>query len=101
MSLSIVAGIPITGKLFSSLNINPPVNVPSPPITIRPSISFFFKLLNALSLPFLVLKSFDLAVFKIVPPLLIIPLTLLAFISNISPLIKPSKPFKTPNGMIP
>ena len=45
ISLSIVAGIPITGKLNSLLNINPPVNVPSPPITIKPSILFSFKYL--------------------------------------------------------
>ena len=55
ISLSIVAGIPITGKLNSELKINPPVNVPSPPITISPSILCSFKELKAFFLPFLVL----------------------------------------------
>ena len=38
ISLSIVPGIPITGKLYSLLKTTPPVKDPSPPITPRPAM---------------------------------------------------------------
>ena len=60
-SLSIVPGIPITGKLNSSENFRPPVKEPSPPITTKPSISLAFILLKAFALPDFVLNSSDLA----------------------------------------
>ena len=92
--------MPITGKSNSLLNTNPPVKVPSPPITINPSMLLFFNVSKAFFLPSLDLKSLDLAVFKIVPPLFIIPLTLLAFISTILSEINPSYPLETPTGTI-
>ena len=90
MSLSIVPGIPIIGKLYSSLKITAPVKVPSPPITTMASISCSFKFSKACALPSLVLNSVDLADFKIVPPLFIILFTLLAVSSIKSPSISPS-----------
>ena len=42
ISLSIVPGIPITGKLYSLLKTTPPVKDPSPPITTRPSMLLSF-----------------------------------------------------------
>ena len=89
ISLSIVPGIPITGKLNSFWNILAPLKEPSPPITTRDSILFFVKLLYAFFLPEEVLKSVDLADFRIVPPLFIILLTLLAFALSIKFSIKP------------
>ena len=45
ISLSMVAGIPITGILCSLLKISAPVRVPSPPITTRASIELSKRLL--------------------------------------------------------
>ena len=68
------------GILYSSSKIIAPVKDPSPPMTIRESILFLIKFSKAFFLPALVLNSRDRADFKIVPPLLIILLTDLAFI---------------------
>ena len=45
ISLSIVAGIPITGILYSLLKTCAPLNVPSPPITMSASIELSRRLL--------------------------------------------------------
>ncbi len=84
-----VPGIPITGKLYSLLKITPPVKDPSPPITTSPSIFCLIKFWCAFFLPSEVLNSSDLADFKIVPPLLMILLTLRAVSVVKSPSIIP------------
>ena len=89
ISLSIVPGIPIIGKLYSLLKIMPPVKVPSPPISTKASMFFLTKWSYANFLPSFVLNSCDLAVFKNVPPLFMMLLTLRAFKSLKSPSIIP------------
>jgi hypothetical protein len=61
----------ITGKLNSELNSNPPVKVPSPPITTRASIPALVKFLHVPFFFYLLLsfKSCRDADFNIVPPL--------------------------------
>ena len=78
ISLSMVPGIPMTGKLYSSLKISAPVKVPSPPMVTKASTPAFVKLSKAFLRPSLVLNSSDRADFKTVPPLFIIPFTLRA-----------------------
>ena len=95
-SLSIVPGIPTTGKLNSCCSFKAPVNDPSPPITINPSISLSFKFLYAVLRPSTVLNSSHLAEYKNVPPLLIIPLTLLVFNTFVLFSIRPEKPLTIP-----
>ena len=51
LSLSMVPGIPITGKSNSSANSLAPLKEPSPPITTRASILCFFSCLRASFLP--------------------------------------------------
>ena len=89
ISLSIVPGIPITGKLYSLLKTTPPVKDPSPPITTKPSMLLSFNCLNAFFLPSGVLNSSDLADFSMVPPLLMILLIFLAVSVVKSPSIIP------------
>ena len=93
-------GIPITGKPNSSLKIRAPVKLPSPPITTKPSMPALFTFSYALARPSFVLKSLDLADFKIVPPLLIMPFTLRASMTLKSPSINPSYPRLTPTHSI-
>ena len=62
ISLSIVDGTPITGKLYSSLKIFAPLKEPFPPRTIKASIFLDFKFSKAFFRPSLLLNSWLLEV---------------------------------------
>ena len=89
-SLSMVPGIPITLIPCSCSNRRAPVKEPFPPITTNESISYLSNVDLALILPSFVLNSLHLADFRMVPPLLTILFTPLAFsLTNLSE-IRPS-----------
>ena len=74
----------------SSSKTLPPSKDPFPPMITRESISYLSKVCLAFNLPSLVLNSWHLADFKIVPPLLTIFLTDLAFSFLMTSDINPS-----------
>ena len=74
-SLSIVPGKPMQGTSNSLANICAPLNEPFPPITTNASIPAATILSYATLRPSGVIKSFERAVFKIVPPRWIMLLT--------------------------
>ena len=69
-------------------------------MTTIPSILCFFTFSYAFLRPLTVLNSSDLAEYNIVPPLFIIPLTLLVFKDLISSFIRPWYPLETPKQSI-
>jgi hypothetical protein len=82
ISLSMVPGIPIIVPGQCLFNASKPLKEPSPPITIKASIFSFLRVAAADSKLYSVSMAGQRALFKIVPPRWIMPLTL-AGVSNV------------------
>ncbi len=95
-SLSMVPGNPTTGNPVSWPNFNAPVKVPFPPITTSPSTPASTRLMCARFRPSGLMKSWQRADFKMVPPRPRIFATDLTCKRLKSPSMSPWYPWNTP-----
>ena len=106
MSLSMVAGIPTTRRPYPAAaacrdRASAPRKVPSPPMATMPSSPSRRQVERALSRPASVMNSSLRAVYRIVPPLSMIWLTLVAPSCTKSLVIRPFQPLRMPTHSMP
>ena len=106
MSLSIVAGMPTTRRDMPASaacreRARAPRKVPSPPMATMPSNPSRRQVARALARPDSSINSKLRAVYRMVPPLLMMWLTLEAFICTKSLLIRPFQPRRMPTQPMP